>query len=148
MLIGIDPILNAEILYVLRAMGHGDEIVIADGTFPAETVAGRLIHMEAATLSRMLKAVLSVMPIDNPESDPVVGMEVIGEPDTIVQAHVVIQDQLASLPGKKIKLVRIERFAFYERAKKAFAVIATGELLFYGNVILSKGSIDLSNSST
>ena len=68
MLIGIDPILNAEILYVLRAMGHGDEIVIADGTFPAETVAGRLIHMEAANLSRMLKAVLSVMPIDNPES--------------------------------------------------------------------------------
>ena len=57
-----------------------------------------------------------------------------------------IQDQLDSLPGKKIQLVRIERFAFYERAKKAFAVIATGEPLFYGNVILSKGSIDLSNS--
>jgi L-fucose mutarotase len=146
MLIGIDPILNAEILYVLRAMGHGDEIVIADGTFPAETVAGRLIHMEAANLSRMLKAVLSVMPIDNPESDPVVGMEVIDEPDTIVKAHVIIQDQLNSLPGKKVQLVRIERFAFYERAKKAFAVIATGEPLFYGNVILSKGSIDLSNS--
>jgi L-fucose mutarotase len=146
MLIGIDPILNAEILYVLRAMGHGDEIVIADGTFPAETVAGRLIHMEAANLSRMLKAVLSVMPIDNPESDPVVGMEVIDEPDTIVKAHVIIQDQLNSLPGKTVQLVRIERFAFYERAKKAFAVIATGEPLFYGNVILSKGSIDLSNS--
>ena len=146
MLIGIDPILNAEILYVLRAMGHGDEIVIADGTFPAETVAERLINMEAANLSRMLKAVLSVMPIDTPESNPAVGMAVIGEPDAIVQAHVVIQDQLDALPGKKIQLVRIERYAFYERARKAFAVIATGEPLFYGNVILSKGSIDLSKS--
>ena len=98
--------------------------------------------METANLSRMLKAVLSVMPIDTPESNPAVGLEVIGEPETIVQAHVVVPDQL----GKKIQLVRIERFAFYERAKKAFAVIATGEPLFYGDVILSKGSVDLSNS--
>jgi L-fucose mutarotase len=146
MLIGIDPILNADILYALRAMGHGDEIVIADGTFPAATVAGRLINMEAANLSRMLKAVLSVMPIDTPETNPAVGMEVIGEPDTFMPAHVVIQNHLDLLPGRKIQLIRIERFAFYERAKKAFAVIATGEPMFYGNVILSKGSIDLSKS--
>lgn len=146
MLIGIDPVLNAEILHALRAMGHGDEIVIADGTFPAETLAKRLIRMEAANLSRMLKAVLSVMPIDESGSNPVVGMEVIGEPDMIVQAHVVIQDGLNSLPGKKNELVRIERFAFYEHAKKAFAIIATGEPLFYGNVIIRKGSINLANN--
>ncbi|MGO7389006.1 RbsD/FucU domain-containing protein, partial [Rhizobium ruizarguesonis] len=69
MLIGIDPILNADILHALRAMGHGDEIVIADGSFPAQTLAKRLICMEAADLPRMLKAVLSVMPVDESEPD-------------------------------------------------------------------------------
>jgi L-fucose mutarotase len=143
MLIGIDPILNADILHALRAMGHGDEIVIADGSFPAQTVAKRLINMEAADLPRMLKAVLSVMPIDESEPDPVMGMEVIDEPDTIVPAHTAIQDVLDALPGETVKLARIERFAFYDRAKEAFAVIATGETLFYGNVIIRKGTVNL-----
>lgn len=143
MLIGIDPILNADILFALRAMGHGDEIVIADGSFPAQTVAKRLIRMEAADLPRMLKAVLSVMPIDESEPDPVVGMQVIDEPDTVVMAHTVIQGVLDALPGASPTLSRIERFAFYDRAKEAFAIIATGETLFYGNVIIRKGTVDL-----
>ncbi|WP_416067675.1 RbsD/FucU family protein [Rhizobium sp. ZK1] len=143
MLIGIDPILNADILYALRAMGHGDEIVIADGSFPAQTVAKRLIRMEAADLPRMLKAVLSVMPVDESEPDPVIGMEVIDEPDTIVPAHVAIQEALDALPGEPVKLARVERFAFYGRAKEAFAVISTGETLFYGNVIIRKGTVNL-----
>ncbi|MBY5851617.1 RbsD/FucU family protein [Rhizobium ruizarguesonis] len=143
MLIGIDPILNADILHALRAMGHGDELVIADGSFPAQTVAKRLIRMEAADLPRMLTAVLSVMPVDGSEPDPVIGMEVIDEPDTIVAAHVAIQEALDALPGETVKLARIERFAFYDRAKEAFAVIATGETLFYGNVIIRKGTVNL-----
>ncbi|NVZ64146.1 ribose ABC transporter [Pseudomonas gingeri] len=143
MLIGIDPILNADILFALRSMGHGDEIVIVDGSFPAQTVARRLIRMEAADLPRMLKAVLSVMPIDESEPDPVVGMEVIDEPDTLVKAHTVIQDALDALPGESPNLCRIERFAFYDRAKEAFAIIATGETLFYGNVIIRKGTVNL-----
>lgn len=143
MLIGIDPILNADILHALRAMGHGDEIVIADGSFPAQTVAKRLIRMEASDLQHMLRAVLSVMPVDEDDPDPVLGMEVIGEPDTIVPAHSLIQKELDALPGEKFTLKRIERFAFYERAKQAFAVIATGETLFYGNVIIRKGTVNL-----
>jgi L-fucose mutarotase len=143
MLIGIDPILNADILFALRAMGHGDEIVIADGSFPAQTVARRLIRMEASDLQRMLRAVLSVMPIDDSEPDPVIGMEVIDEPDTIVPAHTVIQTELDAATGGNVKLNRIERFAFYERTKHAFAVIATGETLFYGNVIIRKGTVNL-----
>lgn len=101
MLIGIDPILNADILFILRAMGHGDEIVIADGSFPAQTVAKRLVRMEAADLQRMLKAVLSVMPVDESEPDAVIGMEVIGEPDTIVPAHTLIQKELDVMKGKR-----------------------------------------------
>lgn len=143
MLIGIDPILNADILYTLRAMGHGDEIVIADGSFPAQTVGKRLIRMEASNLEQMLKAVLSVMPVDEDEPDPVLGMEVIGEPDKIVPAHRLIQKQLDALPAGEFTLKRIERYAFYERAKQCFAVIATGETLFYGNVIIRKGTVNL-----
>ena len=91
----------------------------------------------------MLKAVLSVMPIDESEPDPVIGMEVIDEPDTIVPAHRLIQSELDVAPGEKATLKRIERFAFYERTKQAFAVIATGETLFYGNVIIRKGTVNL-----
>lgn len=87
MLIGIDPILNADILDALRAIGHGDEIVIADGSFPAQTVAKRLIRTDASDLQHVLKAVLSVMPVDKDEPDLVLGMEVIGEPDKISPAH-------------------------------------------------------------
>lgn len=146
MLIGLDPVLNADILFLLRAMGHGDEIVIADGSFPAQTVAKRLVRMEAADLKRMLRAVLSVMPIDESEADPVIGMEVIGEPDSIVPAHELIQAELDRLPSAKHSLKRVERFAFYDRAKAAFAVISTGETLFYGNVIIRKGTIDFGNN--
>lgn len=141
MLIGIDPILNPDILHALRAMGHGDEIVIADGSFPAETVARRLVRMEASDMPRMLRAVLSVLPIDESEPDPVLGMEVIGEPDTIMPAHEAISAILGEVTDGAVRLRRIERYAFYERAKQAFAVIATGERLFYGNVIIRKGTV-------
>ncbi|MEI9402485.1 RbsD/FucU family protein [Mesorhizobium argentiipisi] len=124
-------------------MGHGDEIVIADGSFPAQTLAVRLIRMEAVDLQRMLKVVLSVMNVDDSEPDPVVGMEVIDEPDTIMPAHTPIQKELDAFHGRKVALKRIERFAFYERAKKAFAVIATGETLFYSNVIIRTGTVNL-----
>ena len=141
MLIGIDPILNPDILHALRAMGHGDELVIADGSFPAETVARRLVRMEASDMPRMLRAVLSVLPIDESEPDPLLGMEVIGEPDTIMPAHREIDAILDAVTGGAVRLRRIERYAFYERAKQAFAVIATGERLFYGNVIIRKGTV-------
>jgi L-fucose mutarotase len=141
MLIGIDPILNPDILHALRAMGHGDELVIADGSFPAETVARRLVRMEASDMPRMLRAVLSVLPIDESEPDPVLGMEVIGEPETTMPAHEEISAILGEVTGGAVRLKRIERYAFYERAKQAFAVIATGERLFYGNVIIRKGTV-------
>ena len=143
MLIGIDPILNADILHALRAMGHGDEIVISDGSFPAVTVAKRLICMEASNLDRMLRAVLSVMPVDVDEPDPVLGMEVIGDPQKIVPAHTLIQRALDEVADQRVALKRIERFSFYDHAKNAYAVIATGETLFYGNVILRKGTVNI-----
>ena len=146
MLIGIDPILGPDILHGLRAMGHGDELVIADGSFPAETVARRLVRMEAADLRGMLRAVLSVLPIDESEPDPVLGMEVIGNPTCDMPAHGLIREALAGVagghrPAGGHHLALLERFAFYDRAKRASLVIATGERLFYGNVIIRKGTV-------
>jgi L-fucose mutarotase len=138
MLIGLDILLNADILYALRAMGHGDDIAIVDATFPAETYAKKLIRSEGANMTRMLTAVLSVLPIDRDEPDPIVAMQVIGNPDEILLIHTEIE----TLAEKRLaggNLVRVERFQFYERVRQSFAVIATGELRDYGNVILRKG---------
>jgi L-fucose mutarotase len=138
MLIGIDILLNADILYILRAMGHGDDLAIVDATFPAESHARRTVRSEGADLNRMLKAVLSVLPVDKDEADPVVGMQVIGRPDEELPIH----REIAGLAARHLidgTLVRIERLQFYERVRRSFAVIATGELRDYGNVILRKG---------
>ncbi|WP_088348774.1 MULTISPECIES: RbsD/FucU domain-containing protein [Rhodomicrobium] len=140
MLIGIDPILSADLLHGLRAMGHGDTIVIADGSFPAATVAQRLVNMEAADLKRALGAILSVLPIDEDEPGPVIGMEVIGQPEQNMPAHDVIRAEVAAV-NDRVALKLVERFAFYELAKQAFLVVATGERLFYGNVIIRKGTV-------
>jgi len=140
MLIGLDPVLSPELLSVLRAMGHGDELVIADGSFPATTVGRRLIRLDGVDLDHALRAVLSVLPIDESEPDPVLGMEVIGQPDERVPMHRVIADALKDATGSG-RLPLLERHAFYRRASGAFAVVATGETGFYGNVIVRKGTV-------
>jgi L-fucose mutarotase len=140
MLIGIDPILSPDLLHGLRAMGHGDTLVIADGNFPAAAVARRLINMEAADLRRALRAILSVLPIDEYEADPVIGMEVVGHPAQNMPAHDVIRSEIAAV-NARVTLTLVERYSFYEQAKNAFLVAATGERLFYGNVIIRKGVI-------
>jgi L-fucose mutarotase len=139
MLIGIDVVLNADVLYVLRAMGHGDDIAIVDATFPAESHGRRYIRSEGCDLTRMLRAVLSVLPIDRDEGQSVVGMQVIGDPTKEVPVHGEVQHLLSERTEGAIKLELLERFEFYARAKNAFAIIATGELRDYGNVIIRKG---------
>lgn len=142
MLRGIDPILNADILYVLRAMGHGDDLVIADSNFPSETMATRkLIRMDAATGPRMLDAVLSVMPLDDFVPDPALRIEVVGDPAAVPEVCAEYDALVQKHSGGTIRLGAIERFAFYERSRKAFAVIATGETRLYGCILLKKGVI-------
>jgi L-fucose mutarotase len=140
MLIGLDPLLSPDLLSVLRAMGHGDELVIADGSFPATTVARRLVRLDGIDLDHALRAVLSVLPVDESEPDPVLGMEVIGHPAERVPMHRVIAEALMDATGSN-RLPLLERHAFYRRASEAFAVVATGETGFYGNVIVRKGTV-------
>lgn len=138
MLKGIDPLLNADLLYILRAMGHGDDIVIADANFPAEANAKKLVRMEAASATQMARAILSVMPIDDFVDDAALRIEVVGAPD---EEPPVCQEFAAMLQAEGAALGKIDRFAFYERTKRAFAVIATGEQRLYGCLLLKKGVI-------
>jgi L-fucose mutarotase len=141
MLRGIDPILSPELLRILRAMGHGDEIVIADANFPAETCAAELVRLDGLDAPRVLRAVLSVLPLDDFVDDPVVGMAVVGDPDAIPPVMVLMQQALDEVADKPAAIRPLERFAFYERARAAFAIVQTGELRHYGNILLKKGTL-------
>jgi L-fucose mutarotase len=141
MLIGLDPLLGPDLLHALRAMGHGDTIVLADANFPASSVARRLIRADGADLPSLLAAVLSVLPIDQMEPEPAVGMEVVGDPARREPVHLDMERLLSRKAQPATQLRLIERHAFYERARAAFAVVATGERRFYGNLILRKGTV-------
>jgi L-fucose mutarotase len=146
MLKNIDPLLNADVLYALRAMGHGDELVISDTNFPADSVArqtvfGDLLRIDAPTAARVARAVLSVMPLDSFVDDAAMRMEVVGKAREIPPVQSEVQQEIDLAEGKPWPMGSIERMAFYERAKKAYCVIQTGERRFYGCFILKKGVI-------
>ena len=144
MLKGIDPLLNADVLHVLRAMGHGDDLIIADTNFPSDSVArqtiyGKLLRIDASAAD-VVQAVLSVMPIDTFVDDAAARMEVVDEPKTILPVMTEVQDKV-SVAGGPNPMLPIERFSFYDRSKKAYAVIQTGERRFYGCFAFRKGVI-------
>ena len=144
MLIGINALLNADVLYTLRAMGHGDDLIIADTNFPSdsvarETVLGEVLRIDA-TAAEVVRAVLSVYPLDTFVDDVAARMEVVDEPKTILPVMQEVQNEVSAAGGPK-KLMSIERFAFYDRAKLAYAVIQTGERRFYGCFAFRKGVV-------
>ena len=144
MLKGINPLLNADVLHVLRAMGHGDDLIIAETNFPSDSVArqtvyGRLLRIDASAAD-VVQAVLSVMPIDEFVDDAAARMEVVDDPKTILPVMAEVQDEVSAVKGPN-PMLPIERFAFYDRAKKAYAVVQTGERRFYGCFAFRKGVI-------
>ena len=135
MLKGINALLNADVLYTLSAMGHGDDLIFADTNFPSdcvarETVFGELLRIDASA-AEVIRAVLSLYPIDTFVDDAAGRMEVVGEPKTILPVMEEVQAELSAVGGPN-PMMSIERYAFYERAKDAYAVIQTGERRFYG----------------
>jgi L-fucose mutarotase len=141
MLIGIDPLLSPECLATLRAMGHGDEMVLGDANFPAEASARRLVRLDGVPLVPVLRAVLSVLPVDTFEPDPLASMAQVDDPDAVPEAVADMQAVVREMLGSELTITPMERFAFYERARRAHAVIATGERRFYGNLIIRKGVV-------
>jgi L-fucose mutarotase len=141
MLLGIDPVLGPDCLAVLRAMGHGDRVVLCDANFPAESSTQRLVRMDGVYMLRALRAVLSVLPVDDFEPDALVSMQVVGEPTKVPKIVAEMQSLVDQrVPGAP-RITSVARFAFYESARSAYAVIATGERAFYGNLIIRKGVV-------
>jgi L-fucose mutarotase len=139
MLQGLHPLLSADLLHVLASMGHGDEVVLVDANFPAASHAKRLVRLPGAAVTDALKAVLSVMPLDSFVGQPAFTMQKVGEeaavPPAVADVNRVLSEHGCRAAGT------LERFAFYERAAGAFAIVATGEARTYGNVLLRKGVV-------
>jgi L-fucose mutarotase len=146
MLKGIDNRLNAEVLACLRAMGHGDVLIVADTNFPSDSVAratvtGKLLRMENLTAAEAVGAILSVLPLDTFVDDFAGRMEVVGAPDEVPPVQAEVQLAIDRAEGRPRRMVSIERFAFYDIARQAYAVIQTGERRFYGCFMFRKGVI-------
>jgi L-fucose mutarotase len=146
MLKGIVPLLSADILWVLAAMGHGDDIAIVDGNHPAETIAsattsGTLVRLPGITMERAVAAILTVLPIDDFTDDPVRRMEVVGKPDEIPAVQSAVQAAVDKAAGRTLPMQGIERHAFYAAARSAFAVIQCGDARPYGCFLIRKGVI-------
>jgi L-fucose mutarotase len=141
MLKNLGPLHTPELLHTLASMGHGDDIVIVDAHFPAVSMAKRLIRLDGVTAPAALEACLQLIPLDSFVDDPALRMEVVHDPNEIPEVQQAFQKVIDQQEGKHVPLATIERFAFYDRAKQAFAIIATGELRTYGCVIIKKGVI-------
>ncbi len=146
MLKGIDARLNAEVLYVLRAMGHGDTLILSDTNFPADSIAqetthGTLLRMENLTAAGAAEAVLSIFPLDTFVDDFAARMEVVGVPDQVEPCQAEVQAAVDAAEGQPRPMVSVERFSFYDLARESYAVIQTGERRFYGCFMFRKGVI-------
>lgn len=146
MLKSIDPVLNADVLYALRSMGHGDDLVLCDTNFPADSVArrtalGKLLRIDNVSAGRAARAILSVLPLDSFVDKPALRMELVGQPNEIPAVQAEVQKEIDAAERRSLRLASIERFAFYELAKKSYCVVQTGERRFYGCFIFKKGVI-------
>ncbi|KZL80830.1 l-fucose mutarotase [Colletotrichum incanum] len=135
---GISPVISADLLKVLAEMGHGDEIVLADAHFPSHSICPPhipVLRADGITVSRLLAGISPLLELDNYGVVPVIMMEVV-KGDTFDAS---VEGDFRSSLKYDGEIEKLERFAFYERAKKAFAIVATGETRKYGNIILKKG---------
>ena len=142
MLKGIPPIVTRDLLHALASMGHGDSIAIVDANFPSASTAQRLVTIAGASAPETLAAVLALMPLDTAVAPTVHTMEVIGEPEAIPEPVADFAAVLADAGLGDVEIGHLERYAFYERAGRAYAVVRTGELRPYGNILLVKGTVD------
>ncbi|HUG19155.1 MAG TPA: RbsD/FucU domain-containing protein [Planctomycetaceae bacterium] len=141
MLKNVPSILSPELFYAIAAMGHGDEIVLADGNFPAESHAQRCIRADGHTVPAVLEAILKFLPLDTFVESPAFVMQPVEDQPVEPPVWADFQSIIDAAEGRAVSIERIERFEFYDRARNAFAVVATGETALYGNLILKKGVV-------
>ncbi len=140
MLKGISPIVSPDLIKILMEMGHGDEICIGDGNFPAAAYAQRLVRLDGHGVTEILDAILKLMPLDTYVDAPVALMQKVPGDNVETPIWKEYERVIRENEGDK-KIENVERFAFYERAKKCYAVVATGESALYANIILKKGVV-------
>lgn len=148
MLKGIDQRLSAEVVHVLMLMGHGDDLVICDVNHPAATIAratthGKLVDMAGCDIPTAAQAILSLMPLDSFVPAPVRRMQVVGEPDRQMPIFARMQAVVDRAEGRPVAIEALERFAFYDAARRSFAIIRTADSGPYGCFILKKGVVNL-----
>jgi L-fucose mutarotase len=146
MLKNIDPVLSADLLWVLASMGHGDDIALVDANHPSERIAracisGRLVRLPGLSMARVARAILSVLPIDDFVPDPVRRMEVVGDPTAWPEVQREVAAELDASGNSELRLAGIERFAFYTAAQSSFAVVEVGDPRPYGCFLFRKGVI-------
>ncbi|MHB1302797.1 MAG: RbsD/FucU family protein [Acidiphilium sp.] len=142
MLRGIDPLLTADLLHALRAMGHGDTIAIVDANFPAATCARRLVVVPGVDVSAMFRAVASVLPIDDFIPRPLLTMQVVGEPDAVPPAVAELRGIAGAAGIVESRMGTTDRFDFYRLTRESFIVVQTGDRRLYANIIATKGIIN------
>lgn len=141
MLKTIDPLLGPDLLHALAAMGHGDEIAIVDANFPAAACARRLLRVEGAGAPQLLAAMLGLLPLDDFVEAPMVTMAVVDTPEEVPAIVREFHRLAKHAEGRALPLAALPRDAFYARAREAFAIVQTGEMRLYGNVLLRKGVV-------
>ena len=141
MLRNLDPLLSPDLPHALSAMGHGDDIVIADANYPGSSSGPQCIRADGVSATDILRAVLSVMPLDTFVPDPALTMQVVGDASAIPEAVADFQRIIDATADAPAPIASLERFAFYDRASSAFAIVQTGETRLYGNIILKKGVV-------
>jgi len=141
MLKHLPAILGPDLLQALRQMGHGDEIAIVDANFPAYSQGPRVLRLDGVDATHALDAILSVVPLDDFTPEACWRMQVVGAPDEDLPVFAEFRDIIARREGAKFALASMERYAFYAKTAKCFAVVATSERRLYGNIILKMGVV-------
>jgi L-fucose mutarotase len=136
----IDPLLGPDLLYIMRAMGHGDELAIVDANYPADSAGPDVVRIEVDAV-RTLDAVLTLFPLDTFVPEACWRMQVVGSPNQEEPVFEEFRKVIAKREGPQFKLASLERFAFYDRVKQSFAIVKTNERRLYGNVLLKKGIV-------
>ena len=136
----IDPLLGPDLLYVMRAMGHGDELAIVDANYPADSAGPEVVRIEVDAV-RTLDAILTLFPLDTFVPEACWRMQVVDHPNQEEPIFAEFRSVIAKREGPRFKLADMERFAFYDRVKQSFAIVKTNERRLYGNVILKKGIV-------
>ncbi len=139
MLKGISPLISPRLLEVMTRMGHGDELVLADAHFPGETFNSRVIRADGLRIPHLLGAILPLFELDSYVPHPLVMMAAVEGDHLDPEVERSYMEQIIKTNPQVPAIERIDRFAFYERAKNAFAVVMTGETAKYGNILLTKG---------